>query len=174
MFKTRYALSIMTNTITQLDRIAGSTIIQFTDTDPALLTVDAVVEEQDTKLLLGKTQVIMETIESFPALVENMEQQVSERPGNVIVKQSEPKILIAIVYDVDHTPICEEAWIAEVLQNILAQCNKYKIKTLAMPLLGSTYGKLKEENILLLLQEVLIKNRQRYLKKILIYQQQDG
>jgi hypothetical protein len=93
----------------QLDYIAGNIIIRFTETDPALLQVDAVVEEQDTCLLLGKSPIIMDTIESFPALVKKMEQQIRESPGNVIVKQSIPRRMIAIVYDVEHTPICKES-----------------------------------------------------------------
>jgi len=162
----------MASPLTQLDHIAGNTIIQFTDTDPALLMVDAVVEEQDTNLLLGKTPVIMDTIESFPALLKKMEQQVHEIPGNVIVKRSVPKRLIAIVYDVENTPICTKTWIEEALQNILAQCDKYEIKTLAMPLLGTSYGKLNEETSIRLLQDLLFKNRQQHLKKILIYKNQ--
>ena len=154
---------------TQLDYIAGSTIIRFTETDPALLQVDVVVEEQDTNLILGKSPVIMDTIESFPALVKKMELQIHEIPGKVIVKQSIPKRLVAIVYDVEHTPICEESWIEEALQNILIQCDKYKVKTLAMPLLGTSYGKLKEETTMQLLQDSLIQNRRQSLKKILIY-----
>ena len=159
----------MTDTFTHLDHIAGNVIIQFTESDPALLTVDAVVEEQDTNLILGKSPVIMDTIESFSALVHKMEQQIREIPGNVIVKQSLPKRLIAIVYDVDQTPICKKSWVEEVLQNILVQCDNHKIKTLAMPLLGTSYGKLKEKTIMQLLQDLLIKNKQRYLKRILIY-----
>jgi len=60
----------------------------------------------------------------------------------------------------------------KTLQNILTQCDKDKIKTLAMPLLGTSYGKLKEETIIQLLQDLLVKNRQQYLKKIFIYQNQ--
>jgi len=159
----------MENTLIQLDRITGSTIIRFTETDPALLEVDVVVEEQDTNLVLGKSPVIMDTIESFPALVKKMEQQIHEIPGNVIVKQSIPIRLVAIVYDVEHTPICKESWIEEALQNILMQCDKYKIKTLAMPLLGTSYGKLREETTMQLLQDSLIQNRKQTLKMILIY-----
>jgi hypothetical protein len=159
----------MGNTLIQLDRITGSIIIRFTETDPALLQVDVVVEEQDTNLILGKSPVIMDTIESFPALVKKMEQQIHEIPGNVIVKESIPIRLVAIVYDVEHTPICKESWIEEALQNILMQCDKYKIKTLAMPLLGTSYGKLKEETTMQLLQDSLIQNRKQTLKKILIY-----
>ena len=98
-----------------------------------------------------------------------MEQQIHETPGNVIVKQSIPKRLVAIIYDVEHTPICEESWIEEALKNILMQCDKYKVKTLAMPLLGTSYGKLKEETTMQLLQDSLIQNRKQTLKKILIY-----
>ncbi len=159
----------MGSTLTQLDHIAGSTIIQFTETDPALLNVDAIVEEQDTNLILCKSPVILEAIESFSALVKKMEQQPRERVGNVLVKQSIPKRFIAIVYDVEHTPIGMKIWIEEALQNILAHCDKYKIKTLAMPLLGTSYGKLEEESILQLLQDSLIQNRQQYPEKILIY-----
>ena len=163
----------MENTLIQLDRITGSTIIRFTETDPALLEVDVVVEEQDTNLVLGKSPVIMDTIESFPALVKKMEQQIHEIPGNVIVKQSIPIRLVAIVYDVEHTPICKESWIEEALQNILMQCEKYKIKTLAMPLLGTSYGKLKEETTMKLLQDSLFQERKKTLKKILIYKNID-
>ena len=159
----------MGSTLTQLDHIAGNTIIQFTETDPALLNVDAVVEEQDTNLILGKSPVILETIESFPALVEKMGQQPREIVGNVLVKQSTPIRFIAIVYDVEHTPIGKKVWIEEAIRNVLAQCDQYKIKTLAMPLLGTRYGKLGEENIIQLLQDLLMQNRQQTLKKILIY-----
>ena len=159
----------MGSILKQLDHIAGNTIIQFTETDPALLNVDAVVEEQDTNLILGKSPVILESIESFPALVKNMEQQPREIVGNVLVKQSIPKRFIAIVYDVEHTPIGMRIWIEEAIQNILALCVKHKIKILAMPLLGTSYGKLEEEIVIQLLQDILLQNRQQTLKKILIY-----
>ena len=166
----------MTNSpISELDWIAGNTIIQFTYTDPALLPVDAVVEEQDTNLVLGKSPVVMNTIESFPALVKRMEQQTMQIPGNLIVKASgKPKRFVAIVYDIDHSPICEMEWIEEVFCDILLQCEKFRIKTLAMPLLGTSYGKLDGTKIMTLLQNLLISNRHQYLKKILIYKAPDN
>jgi len=163
----------MLKNINQLDRIAGQTIIQFTGIDPVNLKVDAVVEEQDTNLLLGKAPVIMETVEGFPELVGQMEQQISESPGSIIVKQSKPKRLIAIVYDVEHTPICEKSWVEEVLLKIFVQCHKHKIINLAMPLLGTTYGKLTDETIIDLLQNLLIKNQYQNPKRIFIYEKQE-
>ena len=100
----------MASTLTQLVHISGSTIIQFTETDPALLNVDAVVEEQDTNLILGKSPVILDTIESFPAMVKKMQQQTCEKVSNVLVKQSTPMRFIAIIYDIEHTPIGEKTW----------------------------------------------------------------
>ena len=169
LVRTDYALCIMANIFTLLDYIAGNTIIRFTNTDPALLKVDAVVEEQDTNLMLGKAPVIMDTIESFPALVRKMEQQMLEVPGNVIVKKSLPRRFIAIVYDIEQTPISRKSWMVKALQNILLQCDTHKIKVLAMPLLGTSYGNLKEEVVIKMLQDLLFNNRQHYLKKILIY-----
>jgi len=163
----------MESNIKQFDRIAGKTIIQFTDLDPANLMVDAVVEEQDTNLLLGNAPVVMEAVDSFPGMVEQMEQQVPEIPGNVIVKKSSPKRLIAIVYDVEHKPICEEAWVLDVLEEIIIQCYEYKIKLLAMPLLGTTYGKLSDEKFIELLEDILITNHHKYPKRIFIYEKSE-
>ncbi len=160
----------MPNEINQLDRITGKTIIQFTDIDPVNLKVDAVVEEQDTSLLLGKAPVIMESVESFPVLVDQMEQQIRKLPGSIIVKKSKPKRLIAIVYDVEHTPICEKSWVKEVLQKIFTECYKHKIYCLAMPLLGTAYGKLTDAIIIELLQDILMQNQSHKPKKIFIYE----
>ena len=153
-----------------IDRIAGSTIIKFTECDPALLRVDALVEEQDTHLLLGKAPVIMDSITSFPQLVRKMEQQVAERPGTVIVHRTTmPKRFIAIVYDIDSKPICREVWLEEALKNILGHCRKLRIETLAMPLIGTSYGRLDEHTMITLLEKLLIEHRQDYPHKILIY-----
>ncbi|MDZ7737348.1 MAG: hypothetical protein U5P41_15640 [Gammaproteobacteria bacterium] len=152
------------------DHIAGNTIIRYTDLDPALLEVDAVVEEQDTNLLLGKSPVIMETVESLPALLRRMEQQIEETPGNVIVRHSTPKRFIAIVYDIDQSPICLEAWVEQALITILQYCEKYRIRTLAMPLLGTHYETLSRETLMNILQNLLIQKRPAYPRHILIYQ----
>ena len=162
----------MAANITYMDRIAGNTIIQFTDIDPALLEVDAVVEEQDTNLLMGNPPVIKMSVESFSSLVKKMEMQSPVMPGTITVKQSIPKRFIAVVYDIEHNPISLQAWIEEALMNILIKCNKHKVTTLAMPLLGTAYGSFKEQEIIDLLQTSLIENRHQYPRKILIYKLQ--
>ena len=157
-----------------MDRVAGNTIIRFTETDPVLLEVDAVVEEQDTNFLMGNPPVIKVTVESFSSLVKKMEVQTPATPGTMTVKQSIPKRFIVVVYDIEHKPITSPVWIEQALKNILINCEKHKITTLAMPLLGTAYGKFKDEEIIDLLQSSLIENRHQFPRKILIYKIQAG
>lgn len=156
-----------------IDRIAGKTIIKFTESDPALLTVDAVVEEQDTHMLLGKSPVISSVVTGFPQLVKKMQNQAPEIPGTVIVRKTKPRRFIAIVYNIDHKPICCEEWLETAIRNIFVQCWKYKIATLGMPLLGISYGRIDEPTTIDILEKVLFNNRQEYPRKILIYKFQD-
>jgi len=152
-----------------LDRIAGKTIIKFTESDPALLMVDAVVEEQDTHLLLGKSPVISNVVTGFPQLLKKLQDQLPEIPGTVIVKKTKPKRFIAIIYDVDNTNICRKEWLETALKNIFIQCSKYKITTLAMPLLGTSYGRIDGPMMIDILEQALFLNPREYPRKILIY-----
>ncbi len=149
--------------------IAGSTIIEYTETDPALLTMDGVVEEQDTNLVLGRSPVISTTVESFPALIQKMETQLTQIPGNVIIRHTRPKRFVAIVYDIEQKPMCQEIWINDVLKQLIKYCDQYKVATLGMPLLGNAYGKLTEEDSNKLLKQALLQYRHEFPKKILIY-----
>lgn len=156
--------------LTQLDWIAGKTHICFTSTDPALLAVDAIVEEQDTAMVLGPAPVLKYSVESFPALVNRMETQQQQLPGDVIVKKTtSPKRFIAVVYDIDQTPICQWEWVELALQTVFEQCEQLRIATLAMPLPGHLYGKLDAEASMGELQKILRERRSAYPKKILIY-----
>ncbi len=156
--------------LTQLDWIAGKTHICFTSTDPALLSVDAIVEEQDTAMVLGPAPVLKVSVESFPALINRMETQQQQLPGDVIVKKtSSPKRFIAIVYDIDQNPICQQEWVELALHTVLEQCEQLRIVKLAMPLPGHLYGKLDAETTMKGLQELLRERCAAYPKKIYIY-----
>ncbi len=156
--------------LTQLDWIAGKTHICFSNTDPSLLSVDAIVEEQDTALVLGAAPVLQETVGSFPALIAKMESQHKELPGHVIIKKaSTPQRFIAIIYDVDQTPICKWGWVEQALNTIFEQCELLKIMTLAMPLPGLEYGKLQAETVMQEIQRVLRERGSAFPRKIIIY-----
>ncbi len=99
-----------------------------------------------------------------------MEGQQQQLPGDVIVKkQTSPKRFIAIVYDIDQTPMCQWDWVEIALQTIFEQCEQLKIGTLAMPMPGRLYGKIDAEASMHKIQQILRDRRASYPKKILIY-----
>ena len=130
--------------------------------------VDAIVEEQDTNLLLDTKQVIRDTRESYRLLVNKMARQKPLGPGQVIFKNTQPARLIAILYDLEHSPVCSDKYITTAFNNILDILNKYKLISVAMPLLGSTYGKIPEQVFIKLLQESLTIRDQVYPGKIVL------
>lgn len=156
--------------LTELDWIAGKTHICFTSTDPALLSVDAIVEEQDTAMVLGPAPLLKYSVENLPTLINRMETQQQSLPGDVIIKKTNfPRRFIAVVYDIDQTPICQWDWVELALHTIFEQCELLKIPTLAMPLPGHLHGKLDPETTMSQLQKILRERRASYPKKILIY-----
>jgi hypothetical protein len=131
-------------------------------------TIDALVEEQDTCLVLGNSPVIKTPLESFPALVKKMERQKPRIPGEVMVIHSKPKRIVAIIYDINHKPICREEWIETAIINILQQCDAYQIRTLAMPLLGTTHGKIDIKTSTGILENIFIDHGPAYPEKIFL------
>jgi hypothetical protein len=130
--------------------------------------VDAIVEEQDTNLLLDTNPVIQDTRESYRSLVKKMKRQKSLLPGQVIIKNTIPAKLTAIIYDIERTPVCNEAVLAKVINNLLDTINRNKLKSVAMPLLGNTHGKIPERVFIKLLQESLIIRNPVYPGKIIL------
>ena len=112
---------------------------------------------------------ISNVVTGFPQLVKKMQHQVPEIPGTVIVKKTRPARFIAIVYDIDNATICRQEWLETALKNIFTQCWKYKITTLAMPLLGTSYGRIDAPMMLNILEQSLFINQQEFPRKILIY-----
>lgn len=155
---------------TLLDRIVGNTVIRILPPYSPLPAVDAVVEEQDTNLLLGKVTSIEEPSASYSMLVKKMERQKPLSPGNVIVqRRALPKCFISIIYDIDDKPICREEWINTALRNILDKCVTFRIDTLAMPLPGVAHGKVDESRAMDMILQNLQTQRAGFPRKIWIY-----
>lgn len=128
--------------------------------------IDAVVQEQDTSLLLGQAPVIKTPVETFPVLVEKMKRQSPVVPGEVMVIHSKPKRFVAIVYDIEKKDICRREWIETALKNILHQCSLYQIRTLVMPLLGVAHGKIDRKVSMEILESVLANHQPECLESL--------
>lgn len=63
--------------------------------------------------------------------------QEARQAGEVLVRG---RRCLAIIYDLDHDPICRPEWIRQAMGRILERVEEDGIRSLALPLLGSSHG----------------------------------
>ncbi len=127
---------------------------------------DAIVEEQDTHLLLSVEPGIRYPAESYKSLVNHMIIQQPRSPGEIIVKKTHPLRFFAIIHDIKKKPTWKTEWIVEALEQLFHEIEKYKVTTLAMPLLGTIHGSLNDEDFIKLLIAALQVRQLHYPEKI--------
>lgn len=122
--------------------------------------VGAVIEEQDTALILDESDEIRDPGQKPAWFYANkLEQQVMLTPGQVIIRDTQPLRLQAIVHDLESEPICNELWIFQALQQTLEIAEQRKIDALQMPLLGCRFGKIEASQFFALLLEIITRQR---------------
>ncbi len=123
-------------------------------------SVKAIVEEQDTSLVLEPSDEIPEYSDVRPLWYQANTQELQKvyHPGEVIVKSYNPIRLLAIVHDLDCEPSWKIDWIKAAIKNIFNLCAEKQLLSLALPILGAQYGKLKSAEFLkLLVSQLLLK-----------------
>ena len=136
--------------------------------------IDAVVEEQDTALILSESGNIT-TSDNKPAwfLANKLESQSLLKSGSVIKRDGETLRLLAIVHDLDVEPSWSSEWIEQALDNIFKVSAIEGISSLQLPVLGAQYGRFSMQEFLQLFV-IAINKAQGKLKKIwLVVPQQD-
>ena len=127
--------------------------------------VDAVVEEQDTALVLSKPDIIYEPDKPAWLLANKLESQSLLKPGTVIKHGVKPLRLLAIVHDLDQEPSWSSEWISQSLDNIVKISSEHNLSVIQLPVLGSEHGRFELNEFLQLLVQTVSKN-QGSLKKI--------
>ncbi len=136
--------------------------------------IDAVVEEQDTALILSQPEIIIDS-GNKPAwfLANKLETQPLLKPGSVIKRDGKTIRLLAIVHDLDVEPSWSSEWVAQALDNIIKLSHTQGISSIQLPVLGAKHGRINVEEFLQLLV-MAIKKDNGQLKKIwLVVLQQD-
>ena len=128
--------------INQIKRVVNGIEVIFAPLAMQPFNANAIVDEQDTSLILGEMHTLRDP-GGKPAwvLANQLEQQVFYSPGEVIMKQTSPLHLQAIVYDLDQEPIWQPEWNAQALKNILHICQQQQLTSLKIPVLAQQYGK---------------------------------
>jgi len=146
--------------------VIGATAVTVTPPDAAPFPVQAVIEEQDTALILDMEPVLRPPRQSTPALVSAMQQQRPRRPGEVIVRRGRPLRLLAVVHDLDREPGCQAEWIETALTGVLQRCVRYRVRSAAVPQLGSVHGRFSGMHFVRLLRDALARHNLPYPERL--------
>jgi hypothetical protein len=116
---------------------------------------DALAEEEDTYLVLSADPEVLETREQTEELMAELLKTNPAVPGSVIVKEGRPLSLLAVVHDLNQEPSWKEEWIISALDRILREVETRKLRSIALPMLGTLHGSLEKQRFLVLLREAL-------------------
>jgi hypothetical protein len=132
---------------------------------------DAIVEEQDTHLVLGPAHAIEAPGESYVTLIRQAMKQKPRPVGTVwVVTRTRPARVLAIVHDLDAEPACRENWVENAYVKVCAAIQTYGFRVVALPLLGTVHGRLGPVRSLKLLEQAVNRTSFLNLEKLLIIQ----
>jgi hypothetical protein len=115
----------------------------------------AIVEEQDTHLILGEQTLLRDPGKPPWYLANTLDTVKPHALGDVVVKGHSPHRLLAVVHDVEQTPTLSPDSISLAYQALLQVQQTLQLTSLALPLLGTVHGKMSERDSLLRLRECL-------------------
>jgi len=116
---------------------------------------DALVEEEDTYLVLSADPEVQETREQPEELMAELLKTNPAVPGSVLVREGYPLSLLAVVHDLGQEPSWKEEWIASALDRIFREAERRKLRSIAVPMIGTLHGSFARERFLVLLREAL-------------------
>ncbi len=130
--------------------------------------VDALVAEEDTFVVLSADPVVKEPRESLEVMIEQVDEIRPEVPGSVLVRRrrNRPLEFLAIVHDLDLVPSWKEEWIFSAFDGIFREIAAREIRSIALPLLGTSHGSLKTEHAARLFQKALRRGLPEDLQRI--------
>ena len=109
--------------------------------------VEALVAEEDTFLVLSADPVVKEPSESLEVMIEQANEIRPEVLGSVLVRRrrNSPLEFLAIVHDLNLEPSWKEEWISSALNGVFREAAVRKVRSIALPLLGTSHGSIKAE-----------------------------
>lgn len=130
---------------------------------------DAVVEEQDTHLLLGPAHAIEAPRESYVSLIRQAMEQQGKPVGTAwVAPRTRPARVLAIVHDLDAEPTCREEWVEDAYVRVFDAARAHGFRVVALPLLGTVHGRLDPTRSMILLEQAIGRMSSSNLEKLLI------
>jgi len=144
----------------------GSVRIVATPKDRPPFPVDAVAFEEDTFLIMSADPEVRDPNEPLVRLMTRVIETPPETPGSVLVKGKRPLHLLAIVHDLNQEPSWKEEWIVSALDGIFKEAESRRLKSIALPFLGTLHGSLEKERFVILLGCALERMSAKHLKRL--------
>ena len=130
--------------------------------------VDAVVEEEDTFLVLSADPEFVEPKENLIRVMTEAIESQPAQPGSVIVLDSYPYRFLAVIHDLNQEPSWKEEWVATALDEVFREAEERKIQSIALPLLGTLHGSFEKRRFITLLHQTLGRKSPSHLRRIWI------
>jgi hypothetical protein len=127
---------------------------------------EAMAFEEDTFLVMSAEPIIRAPKESLMRVMTRVIETRPETPGTVLVRGKRPLRFLAVVHDLNQEPSWREEWVAHCLEKIFAEAESRKLKSLALPFLGTLHGRLEKGRFLELLGHALSQTELRHLERI--------
>ena len=144
----------------------GSVNIVAAPKDRPSFPVDAVAVEEDTLLVLSADPQVRDPYKHLMQVMTQMIETRPETPGSVLVKGKHPLHLLAIVHDLNQEPSWREEWIASALDGIFREAESRKLRSIALPFLGTLHGSLDKQRFVVLLRGTLERISANHLKRL--------
>ncbi|MBN1850301.1 MAG: hypothetical protein JW932_17150 [Deltaproteobacteria bacterium] len=130
--------------------------------------LDAMVFEEDTFLVLSADKRVRDPQKPLIHVLTEVIELKPETPGTVLTKGKGPFRMLAVIHDLDQEPTWQEEWIKTALKNIFLESEKRKLRSIAIPFIGTVYGNLGRNRFIELLWKALNQFAPRYLKRLWI------
>ncbi len=150
----------------QFEMSSGPYAIIAAPTTKPPFPIDAVVEEEDTFLVLSAEARVRKPEGSFLKIMTNVIETRPETPGTVLLRGKNPIRLLAIIHDLNQDPNWKEAWIKSALNRIFHVSDRRKLQSIALPFLGTHHGTLDKKRFVVILRHTLKKISPSYLQRI--------
>ncbi len=144
--------------------VKGLQIIAASEDEPPF-DVDGIAFEQDTLLIMGRDRIDYPS-ESFDQLISRMHEMPSLTPGTVLVRGKHPFRFLAVIHDVNQVPTWKEEWVNNALDGIFQECERAKIESVGIPLIGTLHGTLGKQRFIVLLKSAIERASLEYLKNL--------
>lgn len=128
--------------------------------------VDAEAAEEDTFLVLSADPKVREPDEHIVQVMTRLIETRPAAPGSVLVKGKRPLRLLAIVHDLNKEPSWREEWIASALEGIFREAERRRLRSIALPFLGTLHGSLEKRRFVALLRNTLERTAPDHLKRL--------